>query len=71
MAEDPAFVPNRGMGRDLLNVAVGIVWQLCLVTLAIFLVLKQWTWCGGILAVLIATTVYLKFSWYDHLEKAS
>jgi len=71
MKDDPSFVPNRGMGHDLLNVAVGIVWQLCLVTLAIFLVLKQWTWCGGILALLICTSVFLKFSWYDRLEKAS
>jgi MFS family permease len=68
--EDPSFVPNHNAGRDLLNVAVGIVWQLCLVTLPIYLVLRQWNWSGLIFAVLIATSVFIKFSWYDRLEKA-
>jgi Na+/proline symporter len=71
MKEDPSFVPNRNAGHDMLNVAVGIVWQLCLVTLPIYIVLKQWSWSGLILVVLIATSVFMKFSWYDRLEKAS
>jgi SSS family solute:Na+ symporter len=33
MRDDPSFVPNRSAVHDLTNVAVGIVWQLCLVTL--------------------------------------
>ena len=68
---DPSFVPNRDAAHDMLNVAVGIVWQLCLVTLPIYIVLKQWTWAGGILAVLVATSTFMKFSWYDRLEKAA
>jgi Na+/proline symporter len=71
MAEDPSFVPNRNAARDLTNVAVGIVWQLCLVTLAIFIVLHQWSWAGGILALLAVTSVFMKFNWYDKLEKAA
>jgi Na+/proline symporter len=70
MREDPSFVPNRDAGHDMANVAVGIVWQLCLVTLPIYIVLKQWGWSGGILALLVATSVYMKFNWYDRLEKA-
>jgi SSS family solute:Na+ symporter len=69
--EDPSFVPNRDCAHDMANVAVGIVWQLCLVTLPIYIVLKQWTWSGAILVVLVATSVYMKFNWYDRLEKAS
>jgi SSS family solute:Na+ symporter len=69
--EDPSFVPNRDAGHDLLNVAVGIVWQLCLVTLPIYIVLKEWSWSGAILVVLIATSVFMKFSWFDRLEKAT
>jgi SSS family solute:Na+ symporter len=71
MKDDPSFVPNRDAAHDMLNVAVGIVWQLCLVTLPIYIVLKQWTWAGGILAVLVATSTFMKFSWYDRLEKAA
>ena len=71
MQEDPSFAPNRGTAHDLTNVAVGIVWQLCLVTLAIYIVLRQWTLAGGIAAVLVVTSVYMKFNWYDKLEKAA
>jgi solute:Na+ symporter, SSS family len=70
MAEDPSFAPNRNAARDLTNVAVGIVWQLCLVTLSIFTVLRQWPVAGGIFILLVATSVFMKFNWYDKLEKA-
>ena len=33
--------------RDCTNVAVGIVWQLCLTSLPIFLVLRSWNWAGA------------------------
>ena len=32
--------------------------------------LHQWNWSGAILVVLVATSVYMKFNWYDKLEKA-
>jgi solute:Na+ symporter, SSS family len=70
MAENPSFVPNHNAVRDLTNVAVGIVWQLCLVTLPIFIVLRQWPVSGGILVLLAATSIFMKFNWYDKLEKA-
>jgi SSS family solute:Na+ symporter len=70
MAEDPNFKPNHSFVHDMTNVAVGIVWQLCLVALPIFIVLRQWHWVGGIAALLVATSVYMKFNWYDKLEKA-
>ncbi len=71
MQEDPAFIPNRNAAHDLTNVAVGIVWQLCLVTLPIYIVLQQWAVAGGILALLAVTSVYMKFKWYDRLEPAA
>jgi SSS family solute:Na+ symporter len=71
MQEDPAFQPNGDFGRDCINVAVGIVWQLTLVTLPIYIVLRQWNWVGGIFVLLVGTSTFLKFNWYDKLEKAS
>jgi len=70
MADDPSFQPNHSAARDLTNVAVGIVWQLCLVTLPIYIVLQQWPAVGGIAVVLVATSTIMKFNWYDKLEKA-
>lgn len=68
--EDPAFKPNANFARDTVNVMVGMVWQLCLTALPVYLVLRQWRWVGAIAAVLAVTTLFLKFNWYDKLEKA-
>jgi hypothetical protein len=53
------------------NVAVGIVWQLCLITLPIYIVLRQWNWVGPIALTLVVTSIFIKFNWYDKLEKAT
>jgi len=58
------------MGRDLLNVAVGIVWQVSLTALAIYTVLHNWTLAGVMIGSVIVTSIFLKFNWYDKLEKA-
>ncbi len=71
MQEDPSFQPNPHFRRDTFNVLIGIVWQLCLTALPIFLVLHHWPE-AAIIAVLLATTSFiLKFTWYDRLEKAA
>jgi Na+/proline symporter len=67
--EHPDFQPNRDCKRDWANVLVGILWQLCLTALPVYLVLRSWSWVGAILAVLAVTTVFIKFNWYDKLEK--
>jgi len=69
MDENPNFQPNRNLSRDTVNVLVGIVWQLALTALPIYLVLRNWPWVGGIVATLVVTTVFIKFNWYDKLEK--
>jgi hypothetical protein len=67
--EDPTFLPNRNFSRDMTNVVVGIIWQLCLVSLPIFIVLRDWPWVSKIAVVLVATSVFLKFKWFNKLEK--
>ena len=69
--DDPAFQPNRNCGQDCANVRVGIVWQLCLTAPPIYLVLQNWSWVGAIIATLAVTTLFIKFNWYDKLEKAT
>jgi hypothetical protein len=70
MQENASFRPNPDFTKDTLNVAIGIVWQLSLTALPIYLVLREWSWSGGIAVTLVATSVFLKFNWYDKLEKA-
>lgn len=69
MATIPGFEPNRDFRLNMFNVAIGIVWQICLTTLPIYVVLQQWNWAFAVGATLAATSLVLKFSWYDRLEK--
>ncbi len=69
MREDPSFQPNRNFGRDTINVVVGIVWQLSLTALPIYIVLRMWNWVGLIFASVVVTSIFLKFNWFDHLEE--
>lgn len=68
LAEDPTIQPNRDFWRDWFNIIVGIVWELAMVAAPIFLVIQQYSralLCGGVFA---ATSVILKFTWYNNLE---
>jgi hypothetical protein len=62
-------VPNPDFWRDTINVIVGIIWQLSLTALPIYIVLRDWNWTGGIFIVLVITSIFIKFNWYDRLEK--
>ena len=68
LAMSPPAKPNRNFPRDMVNIAVGVVWQICLMALPMYLVLQQWRWVGGIAVMLAATSVFLKFNWYDKLR---
>ena len=70
MHEDRSFKPNGDFARDCINVIVGIIWQLTMVTMPIYIVLRQWNWVGLIVLLFLATSALLKFNWYDKLEKA-
>ena len=67
--EHPGFQPNRDCKRDWANVFVGIIWQLCLTALPVYVVLRNWAWVGTIMGGLALTTIFIKFNWYDKLEK--
>lgn len=71
LADDPSFEPNMNFKRDVFNVAIGLVWQLCLTALPIYVVLQQWSSVAQIAALLAATSIILKFTWYNHLERAA
>lgn len=69
IAEDPAFVRNANFKRDMLNVAVGIIWQLTFTIIPIFLVIREFKPMWITVAVLIVTTGVLKKTWYDKLQE--
>jgi solute:Na+ symporter, SSS family len=69
LAEDPGFKPNGDFKRDMFNVAVGIVWQVSLVVLPMYIVIREFERAAITLAVVLATSAILKFSWFDHLDR--
>ncbi len=68
-AVNKVFVPNRGFGRDMLNVLLGIVWQMTLIVMPVYVVIRQYNRALGLLAICAITTLLLKFTWYNNIKK--
>ena len=67
LATDPEFKRNRDFWLDMFNIAVGILWQVTLVALPLYVVLKQFGHLAVALAIVLGTSLILKFTWYNHL----
>jgi len=67
---DPSFEANKDFGRDMANVVVGIIWQMSLVVMPVYLVFHKMNEFWITLAVVLATMTFLKFNWYDKLVNA-
>jgi Na+/proline symporter len=69
LAEDPGFKRNQDFPRDMFNIVVGIVWQIALVALPLYIVIKEFQRAAITLAVILGTSAILKFTWYNHLAE--
>ena len=67
-AENPEILANPHATRDLLNSAVGIVWQTALTAAPIFLIIQHFDKMAISLGIVGVCTIILKFNWYDQLE---
>jgi SSS family solute:Na+ symporter len=68
-AADSDFERNKDFSRDMANVIVGIVWQMTFVLIPIYFLIKQFTGMWISIVVLAVTSIFLKFNWYNKLEK--
>ena len=68
MAEDSSFKPNLAFGRDTMNVVVGVIWQMTLVIIPIYLVIRKMDALLISIIVLGITSWILKKSWLEKLE---
>jgi len=68
VAEDPSFVANKRFKLDMFNVVLGIIAQLCLTILPMYLVL--WMKIPLLVTVLVLAVLIfiLKRTWWDKLE---
>jgi Na+/proline symporter len=68
MKDDPSFIPNRDFKRDSLNVVVGIIWQMSMVVLPLYFLSGEYISAWISLGILVSTSVWLKYFWYDYLK---
>lgn len=69
LARNPSFAPNRDLGRDALNVVLGIVWQMTLIVMPIYFVIRQYGRALALFGLFAVISVILKFTWYDRIKK--
>ncbi|MEP3387222.1 MAG: sodium:solute symporter family protein [Reichenbachiella sp.] len=65
---DPSFIANNDFGRDMTNIAVGVVWQLTLVVIPIYLVIREFIPMSVGIGVFLITSWILKKNWLDKLR---
>lgn len=68
MNDDPTFKPNTNFKLDMFNVVLGIIAQLCLTLLPIYLVLWMKLPLIIIIVILIIIIFLLKKTWWNKLE---
>ena len=66
-AENPSFRKNTDFPRDMFNIAIGMIWQIALVALPIYIVIGKYRAAIISFVILAVTTIILKVAWYDHL----
>lgn len=69
IAEDPTFKTNKDFGRDMLNVAVGIIAQTVLVIIPMYVIFRQTTPIYISLAILVVCLYLLKRFWWNTLDE--
>ncbi len=67
--ENPDFKKNSDFGRDMFNVAIGIIAQTALVIIPMYLIFRQNTPLYISMIVLIVCIVLLKKYWWNTLEE--
>ncbi len=65
--DDPSFTRNTCFGRDMLNCAVGLIWQVPLWAIPIYVVFRSWKALWISILVLLCASAFLKFNWLDKL----
>ncbi len=68
IAEDSNFVENKNFKMDMLNIALGTIWQTSLVALPMYVVFHEFSAAGVTLMISLVFTFVLKKTWYDKLH---
>ena len=66
--ENPQFKKNTDFKRDMVNIVVGIIWQICLIALPIYIIIKEEVPAITAFIILFITSLVLKKNWLDKLR---
>ena len=69
VAKYPQVKANKNFKRDMFNVAVGIIWQMCLTIIPMYIVIREGMPLITSILILAITTLVLKKNWYDKMSK--
>lgn len=68
-ASEPGFEKNKSFKRDMFNSLIAVIWQMVLILIPIYLVIREYWSLAISIIVLIITMVILKVNWYNKLEE--
>src|SRR5690606_31739349 len=68
LEDDATFVANKGFKLDMFNVVLGIIAQLCLTILPMYLILGSTMPLILVMGILLIIIIILKKTWWDKLE---
>jgi SSS family solute:Na+ symporter len=68
IAIDPGFQRNEAFKRDMFNCAVAVIWQMVLILIPIYLVIREYLSMTISIGILLISMAILKVNWYDKLE---
>jgi hypothetical protein len=60
---------NSAFWSDMLNCAIGIVWQSSMIVLPIYFIIRDYPKAFIALGIFLVTSVILKFTWLDKVQK--
>ena len=68
VAEDPTLKANKNLPINIFNIALGIIGQILLMLLPMYLILNQWTGLGIVMTLTAVIFLIMKRTWWNRLK---
>ena len=68
LKDDPDFQENKDFKRDSFNVLIGIIWQMSMIVIPLYLLSGNTIESVVAVVVFVITSVILKITWYNNLK---
>lgn len=67
--DDEKITPNKKFYWDMINCGIGIIWQSSMIVLPVYFMIRDYPKTLIALAVFLATSITLKYTWLDKVRK--